>query len=272
MHITRHKPAPDLAPYVYEYTIVRTTTSLPVEKCVPDGFIKLFIYTGSNKPIYYDAAGNKKDWGDGFSGHPVDEAFYVHIDEPIEVIVCSFKPQGIFHLYNVPIHLLNNGLLSSDTLMGYDAGLLKEQLHEAVNDTDKIAVINRYFRKLAQKAASYETCAISYAQDIIIAKNGMVNIDHLSDNISTTRRSLERNFIKKVGVTPKYFARILRFQYAFSQKQMNPACSWQDIIYDCGYFDQSHFIKDFRHFTDASPESFYRGEHPARDICAGRDR
>jgi AraC-like DNA-binding protein len=269
MFIAKHKPAPQLAPYVYEYTIARLPKGMPVEKCIPDGFLKLFIYLSDDSPVYKDVQGNIKEWGDGFSGHPVDEDFYVQADKPIDVIVCSFRPQGIQHFYNTPTPYFNNTLLPVDVFLGRQASLLKEQLLEAYSDAEKIMVMNRYFLKLLN-STSTPASAITYAQDIIHASNGLVNIEKLATSINTTRRSLERNFLKQVGMTPKYFSRVLRINYAFRQKQTDPICNWQDIIYNCGYFDQSHFIKEFKHFTGTTPELFYLDEHKIKEVCVGR--
>ena len=71
-------------------------------------------------------------------------------------------------------------------------------------------------------------------------------------------------------MSPKYYAKVLRFNYAFGLKRANPALDWFDIIYDCGYFDQTHFIKEFRHFTGQPPVAFYSKPHPIESVYVGR--
>lgn len=273
MYIARYKPALELEPYIHEYTIVQIPTGFALEKCIPDGFVKLFIYLGDNKPQYIDSANNIHNWSDGFSGHAVDEDFYVKADKAIDVIVCSFRPQGIYRLYNIPIEHFNNNLLPVDALMGNDGARLKEQLQEAGDDDlTKTTILNHYFIKMANRIDHSHASPIAYAQDIIFANKGNINIEQLADNISITRRSLERNFVKEVGMTPKYFARVLRINYAFTQKQVNPYCQWQDIIHNCGYFDQSHFIKEFKHFTGSTPEVFYMKDHLVKEVCVAGNK
>ena len=74
-------------------------------------------------------------------------------------------------------------------------------------------------------------------------------------------RTLERQFTEKVGVPPKLFARFKRFHNALSLINSQIPQSWSNIVYNCGYFDQAHFIKEFKTFTNNSPSEYFPPEY-----------
>ena len=70
-------------------------------------------------------------------------------------------------------------------------------------------------------------------------------------------RNFERRFTEQAGVSPKLYAKLVRFNEAIKIKSMQPEKNWTSIAYDCGYFDQMHLIKDFKQFSNESPSSFF---------------
>ena len=93
---------------------------------------------------------------------------------------------------------------------------------------------------------------VSAAVAAIDRARGQVSVDALSRRANVTRRHLERRFLDVVGATPKRLARIARFQHALQILQQ-PGARGADAAVTCGYADQSHFIRDFRHLTGRSP-------------------
>ncbi len=75
-----------------------------------------------------------------------------------------------------------------------------------------------------------------------------------------SQKKLIDEFKKFVGLTPKYYQRILRFNDLLQKIQHKDSVTWRDIAQDCGFFDQSHFIKEFRHFSGMNPEQFIGNE------------
>ena len=75
-------------------------------------------------------------------------------------------------------------------------------------------------------------------------------------------KTFERKFIEQVGASPKIFSRIVRFNKAITLKMKEYKKSWTSIALDCGYFDQMHFIKDFKLFTGDTPAAFFKNTPP----------
>lgn len=270
MLMKEYIPAAHLHKYIYRYWIVSSMDAIPAERCVMDGFVKLFIYLNDNLPEYYDTDGQRKEWGDGIGGHQTNGNLLIKTPENLKLIFCIFKPYGFYRLFKIPIHLLNNEVVPLEVFLGPRTREFKEKVLSAPTDDAKIGMVDDFFTGLARQLPPSYQAVVECAQDQLLQKNGLVNIDDLSRQVNMSRRSLERYFCENVGMSPKYYARVLRFNYAFGLKRANPALDWFDIIYDCGYFDQTHFIKDFRHFTGEPPVAFYSKPHPIEAVYVGR--
>jgi AraC-like DNA-binding protein len=270
MQMKEYIPTAQLQKYIHRYWIVSSADAMPAEKCVLDGFVKLFIYLNDNLPEYYDTNGHRKDWGDGIGAHQTDGDLLIQTPGGLKLIFCIFRPFGFYRLFKVPIDLLNNKVVPLEVFLGKRTRELKERILTAPSDEAKVRTVDDFFTALTRQLPAPYRSAVEFAQDQILQNNGLVRIEDLSGQLNISRRSLERYFSANVGMSPKYYARVLRFNYAFGLKRANPALDWFDIIYDCGYFDQTHFIKDFRHFTGQPPVAFYSKPHPIESVYVGR--
>jgi AraC-like DNA-binding protein len=97
----------------------------------------------------------------------------------------------------------------------------------------------------------------------IVATGGRVAIDALADDIGISRQHLSRRFLAHVGVTPKTFARVVRFRALLCHAQRAPDRDWAALATEAGYFDQSHLIADFQQFAGTSPVPFFLSQAPA---------
>ena len=92
----------------------------------------------------------------------------------------------------------------------------------------------------------------------------MVNVDQLAYDANMSIRTFERHFIDQVGISPKLFCNITRFNYALALKFKNPQLDWTSIASTCGYYDQMHLIKDFKKFAGYTPTIFQKETHLAK--------
>jgi len=92
-------------------------------------------------------------------------------------------------------------------------------------------------------------------------------MDKLASVANMSFRNFERRFSEEVGIYPKLYARITRFFNAVENKMMNPAKKWTDIVYEGGFFDQAHFIKEVKTFSSKTPvELFALSPPPKEDV------
>jgi AraC-like DNA-binding protein len=98
------------------------------------------------------------------------------------------------------------------------------------------------------------------AAAIVDIRGGQMKVGDLAELLCVSSRTLERQFKASLGITPKHFIRLVRFQNALDKLKALPAChSCAQIAYAAGYADQSHFVKDCVQFSELSPQKLVRG-------------
>ena len=96
--------------------------------------------------------------------------------------------------------------------------------------------------------------------EYIFRRSGVVQVKNLMDKFHISRRWLEKQFAEQVGISPKEFARITRFNALLTSVGMTPSVSWAEIIEKFGYYDQSHLNRDFHEFTGQSPTEYFKAK------------
>jgi len=97
---------------------------------------------------------------------------------------------------------------------------------------------------------------IDDAANTIVEKNGMLHVYDLLTDAFMSRRTFERRFFRKVGMSPKYYARIRRLSHLCNLIAGKRKVDWPQVLYECEFFDQAHFIKDFKEFTGRTPQQY----------------
>jgi AraC-like DNA-binding protein len=164
-----------------------------------------------------------------------------------------FQPAGVSHLFGIPIGELRNRSFDATSVLGRQMRSLWNELGEAGSFPRRVTVIERYLQKLVEQARSGDAAAA--CANRILSLRGLVNIDTLAREFHVSRRQLERTFATQIGVTPKSFSRIARFQTALDLKVINPNRTWLDTAHELGYFDQMHLIHDFKKLCGETPNS-----------------
>lgn len=170
-----------------------------------------------------------------------------------------FKPNGFNKLFRLAANELINHIFSADDIFDNTVLSFLDQLQEA-SDLQVMATMSNAFlvhRLRNQKPVSYED-RITAISNLIVKNEGMLLVDQLAAYANMSIRNFERRFVDQVGIPPKLFCSITRFNYALGLKIKHPYFHWTSIAYECGYFDQMHFIKDFRKFSGSSPSIFLK--------------
>lgn len=174
-----------------------------------------------------------------------------------------FWPHTFSRFSSVPLNELNDKALPLDnifTLSFMDS--IKNCVLE--NDTENlIKQANVYLSgKLKSKINSCREKILEYAIRYILREKAASNLDRLASDCNTSSRNLQKMFKEGVGFSPKFFMRIVRFQSALQHLVKDETISLTDLAYRNGYYDQAHFIKEFRGFTGMSPSQFHLSKHP----------
>jgi AraC-like DNA-binding protein len=117
----------------------------------------------------------------------------------------------------------------------------------------------------------YDWKRVQSAAKLLYHTMGQCRIEELADACHTSVRNLERRFQRVVGATPKFFARTVRFEQAQRRLMFEPESDLTHVAHECGYFDQAHFIKEFRAFTGMTPSEYAQRMRQLQESLGGKD-
>lgn len=173
-----------------------------------------------------------------------------------------FYPGALYNLTGIPSSELVNEYLDGSIFFGNQVHEVNEQLYEAKSYEMMIAIGNQFVRTLIAKSIK-PILPIDWACAQMLNKTSQLSIDQIARQACYSARQLERKFKERTGVNPKLFMRIIRFDNAFRQKNSHPSMDWLRIALECDYHDYQHLVRDYKDFTQLSPNQFHLIEDKA---------
>jgi transcriptional regulator GlxA family with amidase domain len=134
-------------------------------------------------------------------------------------------------------------------------GFLGEQVCNASDNPARIRIVSDFFRSRLHRVKA-EIHPVFRSIHQVLSSKGLVEIDTLANDQGLSRRQFERRFKELAGLAPKLYSRVVRFQAAIDHKTLGTR-DLTEIAYSCGYYDQSHFINDFREFSGYTPKEYF---------------
>lgn len=175
-----------------------------------------------------------------------------------------FRPEGLARLVPFPLVEITHRIVDARELLGAACSILEERLYDAGGDPERVAIIEATLGELVESAEEPNR-DLQLVASVRSAAGAMRGI---CDEHEMSYRTLERIFERSVGVPPKFFARVMRWRRASQLLVRGDREAWASGE----YYDQSHFIRDFRRFTGFSPGEFLaRRERISRWLLAGNE-
>jgi AraC-like DNA-binding protein len=174
----------------------------------------------------------------------------------LQSFVIMFQPDGLHRLFGIPMHLLTDADGDAHSVLGAFISTVREQLGNAGSLEERVRIVDQILLRHSQQSPEFDS--VSAAASQIIQSGGRVAIPHLANQSGLSSRQFERRFIDQVGMRPKLFARIARFEAALETKARFAQKSWTNVAHDFGYYDQMHMIHDFAEFAGGTPTQTLR--------------
>jgi AraC-like DNA-binding protein len=174
----------------------------------------------------------------------------------VDAFTIVFLPGAFSMLFGVPAIELTNGDFSGQEVLGPRIDELYARLGEVPAFQDRVHVANGFLT--AMRPATESVSAIVKTARVMIRNNGSVCIGEMAHQTGLGLRQFERRFDREIGVTPKLYARIIRFEAALQRRAVLPTMPWTDIAHDLGYHDQMHMVHDFSRLAGDSPGAISR--------------
>lgn len=226
------------------------------ERILPDGRMALVIHLGEDRLRLYESKDSDRFRtvrGSMVTGAHAD---YHVIDTDCQqfMVGVHFKPGRAFPFFALPADELSGYHAPLDELWGVQASALRERLLEASGPAPRFRILDQLLlSKLQRSAPGHPAVAFALKRFQEPTRPSLAEVRTMSG--LSERRFIEV-FRAEVGLTPKVFCRILRFQDALKCLEARQALSWAQLALCCGYYDQAHFIHDFRAFCGLNPSAY----------------
>lgn len=180
--------------------------------------------------------------------------FRLHLSGQIHVFNILFQPAAFHRLIGIDMASLVNQDPAAKDILGMHASLLRDAVLAAADFLTRVAAAEQCIGKMLDGRPPVD--GIDRASRLLVATGGCATIDALAERAGLGVRQFQRQFTRQVGLSPKLYARTVRFEAALTLHRRAPARSWTDIVHEAGYFDQAHFVRECRALTGAPPSRF----------------
>lgn len=250
MIFEHHPPFSDLQGLVKEIWIYENEDDTPaVQKVIPDGYSEIIIHYGD--PYKIKIADQWEIQSPILFSSQISHYFSLENTGKSGMIGIKLFPTTFFELFQIDIAPFSNQVISLAQIIPDLIGQLSDIKHQKSTELKVQAAQDWLISHLPKRKTSKTREAV----ELILEKKGLLDFEQLESKTGLSSRQIERVFKKEVGLTPKFYSRIIRFNYIF-EVMKNEKDSWVKTALQSGYFDQSHFIKNFKEFTGEEPSSY----------------
>jgi AraC-like DNA-binding protein len=186
-----------------------------------------------------------------------------HISKDFLVIQVIFQPGALFRLTGIPSDELTNTSLDAEAIFAKDIREVNARLNSIDNHLEMIQIIETFIHQLITKNKK-DYHAVDRIGNLMLQNVENTSLDWLAKESCLSTKQFERKFNERLGINPKYFARIVRFDKAVRMRNRYPNLDWLSIAIDCGYYDYQHLAKAYKEFTGHSPIAFHYLDTPEK--------
>jgi AraC-like DNA-binding protein len=250
------KPHPDLKTIVKCYWTLEVPEQKDVQRqlILPDGCVDMCFILGDDIKRYTS--------NDDYIIQPrqmllgqITEQFYIEPTGYVNTFAIRFYPYGFANFVNVPLNELVNKETPLTELFGdKKTEPLSRKIIQAKTTDERIDIAEKFLVDILNDKVTIDNIVKSTIDTMLLSKGRKPLISILND--ATKRRQLERNFIKQIGLSPKQLSKVIRLQTTLHMLLSQKTKTLIDIAYENEYYDQAHFIKDFKEFTGITPKEF----------------
>jgi len=203
-----------------------------------------------------DYTGQPRNWLSGIH-FQTDRYTRFEAKESFGIFGVYIYPFAVPLLFDVPSEKTSNELLDLDTFFGCAGRELEERMMVASNNETRVIILSKFLEKCLSRARLRDntiTTAIKY----VIHSKQIRSVSELAETFNFSTRQFDRKFKEYAGFSPKTYLRLVRLNNAIKGHKTNKSLT--QIAYECGYYDQSHFIHDVKAFTGYHPGFYFSGK------------
>ena len=251
MFFKRISPPEELKNIIECYWIAENSDPTPVqEKIIPDGYAEIIFHYGD--PYLIRMTDHWEIQSKNLFAGQITKFFHLQNTGTSGMIGVKLKPAALTSLYGISADKFTDKVVDLSAITEMNDPVLRKKLVLTRDHQEMISILNQHFLMQDVRVTDGR---IDKAVELILTAKGMLSVNDLTSALFISERQLERIFKQYVGLSPKFYCKIIRFNHIFHcmQKKDN---TWIDIVHHAGFYDQSHFIRNFKAFTGEEPSSY----------------
>jgi AraC-like DNA-binding protein len=239
------------------------------EPVVPDGCVEI-VFNLADRFRRYHANGDIETQAASLVAGQMHKSILIGPSGDVRLFGIRFRPAGAFPFFRFGMSDLADRIISLDSVWGTEVASIEDRLSVARGFEAQVAVAEAVLTERISDKTTFDPW-LQNAVNLISSENGIKPVGRIAKDIGISERGLERRFRNSVGLTPKLFSRIVRFQRVLKTLESSSEPDILETALSFGYFDQSHLTNDFRQFSGSSPAAFLERSHRMTEIFVSGD-
>ena len=257
MRIQSYDIIPALQPYIKLICTMESDDDVDTSyiRVLPDACVELFLNYTSTPVAIISHELHKRSIVTFRMSRPVD----VQMRKGAGVIAICFHPGMAYMFIQTPMHALSDTTTALVDIWGCMATEIEDKMAGSGNNEVRVSLIQKYlFKELAKGKDDFQ---IAHCLRQVRLSGGLIPAGRLACDTGLSQRHLSRKFQEYVGLSPKEYLRVSRFILSLDYLKRYPAFSLTEVAYKSGYYDQAHFIRDYKDYTGYTPGQVVRARH-----------
>jgi AraC-like DNA-binding protein len=271
MDYSEYDVAEELQPFVKCFWSLEAPAAIVAQKqrIVPDGCMEMIFHYGD---LYeqFDEDGTIITQPRCFVFGQITKPLEIAPAGVSGIIAARFHPDGFLPFSNISVQQMENKAIALNTIFGLTNNSFEQVVLQAATNEERIQLIESFLINKLQ-TAEVRNRITQLGIDALLQSNGQMNVQELVATLQINRRQLERKFSSAIGLSPKQLSKMIRLQNTFRMMGQKQFTSLTSLAYENGYYDQAHFIKEFKEFTGVSPKEFYAAHLKLSSLFAGAE-
>ena len=257
-------PPVPLQPFIEKYMFYEVNAShisnVPF-RALPNGNVEIFLHVKGNNVHFFEKkpAYQLTNFIAGIFelSYPMNIKI-TYASNSFRGLSITLSHSGVNKFLNRPISDVTNRIIKADYFWGFKGKQYITNILQAEKDRTKIHLLNQLFTWLLHQSDNKKQQEIQPILEFLENKSGKITVDEIAHHLSLSYKSIYRKFNNHIGISPKTYLKIIRFNRACRLLYHFPSINWGELVYHCGYYDQAHFINEFHHIMKESPLDFIK--------------
>lgn len=249
-------PSPALAPYIRHYWLLETDSIAPsTERIIPGGNIQLLFYRGDAVSLSTRHDTRSLNSQSVLCGQFIGFSDLSYTGN-VKILAVVFHTYAASAFFRMPVSELCDRKVTADELADRDLMELEDRILYEPDDRNSIRLVEQFLLRRLDPLKSYNLERMRAAISTIDREKGEIRVSDLASSVFLSTKQFQRVFTGHIGISPKDFLRIVRFQHALYMLQSTPDMTFSRLACECGFYDQPHLINEFKIFSGYTPGEY----------------